>query len=190
MRARVQHVEADGDVGGRERRVGGGLVTRLPVEDAVVGAPVDLVAHERGVGIEGLAGVDHRRQCFVLDVDQLQRVACRVPILGDDEGDLLALIADLVGGQHGLHVGRQRRHPGEAQTFEHLTGDHGAHLGVRLGRRRVDGDDPRMGVGAAEDRPVEHARHGDVVEVVAAAAQEAGVLLAQHSPEAHGVTRF
>ena len=37
--------------------------------------------------------------------------------------------------------------------------------------------------GLREDRAVEHARHRDVVEVVALAAEEAGVLLAQHAPE-------
>ena len=81
---------------------------------------LDLVAHERGVGVERPAGVDHRRQRLVLDVDQLERVACRVAVLGDDEGDLLALVAHLVGGQHGLHVGRQRRHPGQLEPVEHL----------------------------------------------------------------------
>ena len=76
---------------------------------------LDLVADERGVGVERPAGVDHRRQRLVLDVDQLERVACRVAVLGDDEGDLLALVAHLVGGEHGLHVGRQRRHPGQLE---------------------------------------------------------------------------
>ena len=55
-------------------------------------------------GVERLAGVDDRVERLVLDVDQLERVAGRVAVLGDDEGDLLALEADLVGGEHGLHV--------------------------------------------------------------------------------------
>ena len=119
VRARVEHVEGDGDVGGGEGGVRGRLVAGLPVEDVVVGAALDLVADERGVGVERPPGVDHRRQRLVLDVDQLQRVARRVAVLGDDEGDLLALVAHLVGGEHGLHVGRQRRHPGQLQAVEH-----------------------------------------------------------------------
>ena len=54
-------------------------------------------------------------QDVVLDVDQLERVARRVAVLGDDERDLLALEAHLVGGQHGLDVVGQRRHPGQAR---------------------------------------------------------------------------
>ena len=102
-----------------ERRLRGGGVAGLPVEDVVVGLALDVVADDGGVGVERLAGVDHRRQRLVLDVDQLQRVACRVAVLGDDERHLLTLVAHLVRGQHGLHVVRQRRHPGQLQPFEH-----------------------------------------------------------------------
>ena len=96
----------------------GGLVARLPVEDVVVGPALDVVADDRRVRVERLAGVDHRSQRLVLDVDQLERVAGRVAVLGDDERDLLALEAHLVGGQHGLHVVGQRRHPRQPQRLE------------------------------------------------------------------------
>ena len=68
-------------------------------------------------GVERLAGVDDRRQRLVLDVDQLERVAGGVAVLGDDERDLLALEAHLVGGEHGLHVVGQRRHPRQAERL-------------------------------------------------------------------------
>ena len=187
MRAGIDHVERDRDVSGGEGGVGGGGVAGLPVEDPVVRPALDLVTHERRVGVERPAGVDHRWQRLVHDVDELQRVACRVAVLGDDEGDLLALVAHLVGGQHSLDIGRQRRHPRQLQPVEHLPGDDGLDLGVRLGRGGVDRHDARVGAGAGEDGPVEHARHRHVVEVVAAADEEAGVLLAQHPPEADRV---
>ena len=57
-------------------------------------------------------------ELVVLDVDQLDAVAGRVAVLGDDERDLLALEAHLVGGQHGLHVVRQRGHPRQALLGE------------------------------------------------------------------------
>ena len=62
-------------------------------------------------GLERRAGVDHGRQQLVLDLDQLERVARRVAVVGDHERDLLALEADLVRGQDRLLVGGHRRHP-------------------------------------------------------------------------------
>ena len=59
-------------------------------------------------------------QRLVVDLDQLQRVPGDVLGVGDDERDLLVLEAHLVGGQHRLHVRRQRRHPGQAQVGERL----------------------------------------------------------------------
>ena len=52
-------------------------------------------------GVERPPGVDDRRQRLVLDLDELEGVAGRVPVLGHDEGHLLALEAHLVGGKHG-----------------------------------------------------------------------------------------
>ena len=71
-------------------------------------------------GSSALAGVDDRGQQLVLDVDQLERVAGRVAVVGDHERDLLALEAHLVGGQHGLRVVRERRHPGQPLRLEVL----------------------------------------------------------------------
>ena len=85
-------------------------------------------------GIEGSARVDDRRQRLVFDVDQLERVARGVAVVGDDEGDLLALEPHFVGGQHGQDVMGQRRHPGEIQRLEQRAGDHRLDLGMRLGR--------------------------------------------------------
>ena len=109
-------------------------------------------------GSSALRGVDHRGQRLVLDVDQLERVARRVVVVGDDERDLLALEADLVGRQHRLGVARQRRHPGQAQRLEVLAGDDSVDLRVLQRRGGVDRDDPRVGERAAQDRAVQHAR--------------------------------
>ncbi len=118
------------------------------------------------------------RQHVVFDVDQLQGVAGGVAVLGDDERDLLALEADLVGDEHGLHVGGQRGRPGEVERHQVLAGDDGQHLrvGQRLGG--VDRDQPGMGHGGAQDGTVQHAGQHDVVDVVALAADEPRVLLA------------
>ena len=120
VRAREQHVLLDDDVGAREGGRGRGRVARLPVEDVVGRAPSAL----RSSRITGASGSSARRasttaaQRLVLDVDQLERVARRVVVVGDDERDLLALEAHLVGREHGLAVGRHRRHPRHAPRLE------------------------------------------------------------------------
>ena len=143
---RVQHVLLHHDVGGCEDLVGALLVARLPVEDVVVGLLFLVVADHRRVRVERPAGVDDRRQRLVFDVDQFERVAGGVAVLGDDERDLLALEAHLVGGQHRLGVVGERRHPGQAETRQGLAGDDGLDLRVRLGGAGVDRDDPGVRV--------------------------------------------
>ena len=123
--------------------VGGG-VAGLPLEAEVVGLAGEVVADHHGLRVERAAGVDDGREYVVLDVDQLEGVTRGVPVLGDDERDLLSLEAHLVRGQDRLPVARQRRHPGQAALREHGAGDHRAHLRVGLGGQGVDGDDPGM----------------------------------------------
>ena len=172
-------------VGLGERAVGGRLVAGLPGRAREVVALAGLVvADQRRVGVERLAGVDDRRQRLVLDVDQLQRVVGRVLVGRDHERDLLALEADLVAGEHGLGVVGDRRHPGQAERLEVLGGDHGGDVGMGQRGRGVDRDDARVGVRAAQHGAVHHPRQLDVVEVGALAADEARVLLALQPAEA------
>ena len=125
MAARIDHVPLDDDVGLGEDAVGTPRRRRPPRRAGeVVGLVRLVVPDQRRVGVERLAGVDDRRQRVVLDVDQGQRVARRVAVLGDHERHLLALEADLVPGEHGLRVVGERRHPGEAEGLEVLGGDH------------------------------------------------------------------
>jgi hypothetical protein len=174
---RVDDLLADDDVRAGEDGVGLGRVARLPVEDVVVGLPL-VVADDGRIRVECPAGVDDRGQVLVLDVDELEGVAGGVAVLGDDEGDLLALEAHLVGGQHGHGVGRQGRCPGEVESLEVLAGDDGEHLRVREGLGGVDGDDPGVRQRRAQDRAVQHPGQHDVVEVAALAADEPRILLA------------
>ena len=179
--ARVDHVPLDDDVRLGEDAVALLRVAGLPERARQVVLLVGLVvADQRRVGVQRLAGVDERGQRLVLDVDQRQRVAGRVAVLGDDEGDLLALEADLVAGQHGLGVVGDRRHPGEPEGLEVLGGDDPEDLGVLERLRGVDREDLGVRVGAPQDRAVEHPRQHDVVEIGPLAADEARVLLALH----------
>ena len=183
--ARVDDVARDDGVGLGEGAVGGRLVAGLPGRAREVVALAGLVvADQRRVGVERLAGVDDRRQRLVLDVDQLQRVVGRVLVGRDHERDLLALEADLVAREHGLRVVGDRRHPRQAERLEVLGGDDRGDVGVRERPRRVDRDDARVRVRAAQDGAVHHARQPDVVQVGALAADEARVLLALQAAEA------
>jgi hypothetical protein len=72
------------------------------------------------------------------------------------------------------------RQPPEAGGLEILPGDHGLDAGhlQRLGD--VDALDLGVRVGAAHQREVQHARKGEVVDVVPLALDEAWILLALH----------
>ncbi len=79
MAAGVDDVPGDDGVGLGERALGGGFVACLPQRAGqVVALPLLVVADQRSVGVERLAGVDDRRQRLVLDVDQRERVTRRV----------------------------------------------------------------------------------------------------------------
>ncbi len=130
---RVEQVDLRHHVGLGERRLGRGAVAGRPVDDVVAGAARNVVADQRRALGQRLPGVHQRRQRLVVHLDQAQRVTGGVVVLGDDERDLLPLEAHLVGGQHGLSVVRQRRHPGQPALGKHRAGDHRADLRVRLG---------------------------------------------------------
>ena len=185
MHPGIDDLLRDDDVGLRERRLGGRRVTGLPVEAVVVGLALEVGADHRRRRVERRAGIDDRVKRVVVDVDQLERVARRVPVFGDDERHLLALEAHLVGGQHGLHVVGQRRHPGQALLGQVGAGDDRFDLRMCLGRSHIDADDAGVRIRRAQDRQVQHARQRDVVDVVAAAPDESRVLFAQHPAVAH-----
>ncbi len=180
VHAWVDDVLGHHDVGLGEDRLGGGLVAGLPVEAVVVGLALEVGADDRRVRREGRADVDDRFEDLVLDVDQLEGVASGVAVLGHHEGDLLPLEPHLVGGQDGLHVVGQGRHPRQPLRGQVGAGDDGLDLGVGLGRGHVDADDLGVRHRRAQDREVQHPRQLHVVDVLAHAPDEARVLLAQH----------
>ena len=184
VHARVHDLLGDDDVGAREDGLGFGLVANFPVEDAVVRPALDLVADHGGIGVEGLPGVDDRGQDVVFDVDQFQRVAGGVAVLGHDERDLLALEADLVGHEDRLDVRGEGGGPRELESEQVLAGDDGEDLGVGEGVGGVDGDQPGVRHGGTQDGAVQHAGQDDVVQVVALAADKARIFLPLDPAEA------
>jgi hypothetical protein len=176
VRARVVQLERGDQVGLLEGPVGARPVADLPVVDDVVVLVLLVVADEGGALRERLGRVDDHGERLVVDDDRLARVLGDVGVVGDDGGDLLALEAHLVGGQHRLGVVAQGGHPREVAGRHHLAGEHQPDARDVPGLARVDGADPGVGDRAAQDLHVQHAGQHDVVDVVAAAADEAVVL--------------
>ena len=155
---------------------------------------------------------DDRRQELVVDPDARDGVLSDVPVLGDDEGDRLADVVDLVLGQRvlGAAVGERRvrdqqrqrlRHPGSQRTGEVVVGVDGVHaLDVEHGGD-VDVEDASVCVGRPQHGGVERrlpatagrSPDADVVDVATLPTQEALVLdpldplahqLGGHEPDA------
>ena len=113
---------------------------------------------------------------LVFDFDQLSRVRGGVPVLGDDEGDLLILEHDLPVGQNHLHIAGKGRHPGEIDGLERFRGDHRHYAGHCRGFGCVDLLDACVGVRRAGKIAIQHAGQLDVVDVVAFALDETNIL--------------
>ena len=147
----------------------------------------ELLVHERPALERGL-GVGHDRQRVVLDDDVLGRVDHAVAVVADHERDRIADVLDLALGEDPV-VGRvdldARRDPGHRQAGLHvevLVGVDGDDAVARHGRRRVDRDDLRVGLGRAHPRGPQLALKVDVVDVGALAGDQPRVLLAAQRP--------
>ncbi len=184
MNPGVDDVFGDDHIGVGEHGLGGLFVAGFPIEAVVVLLALEIISDQGGVGIEGLAHVDDRIQWLVVDVDQFQRIACGVPVFSHDEGNLLMLEANLVGGENGLHVVGEGRHPCQIEGLQGGTGDNRFDLGMSLGGGGVDAVDLGVSKRAAQDREVQHARQLHIVDELAGAPNQAGIFLTEHAAEA------
>jgi len=132
----------------------------------------------------GIDQVERGGQRLPVDRDALRRVLRRVAIARDHRGHRLAREASLRPGQDGLvghHVAGQRGAgldalPGKVGVG---AGRHRGHPRQGEGRRGVDGPQPRVGVGAAHEGHVEHARQLHVGHVAALAGEEPRVFFSR-----------
>ncbi|CAB5013524.1 unannotated protein [freshwater metagenome] len=128
-----------------------------------------------------LLGVDHRRERFVVDVDQLGCVDRRGVALGDYRHERFAHVPHRVTRQERPHHrGVHRRRRGKRREIEILGGDHVEH--ARCGRRsrRVEARDTTLGDRGAH---VHHVRDFGQVEVrdeLPAAGEQRQILDAPH----------
>jgi hypothetical protein len=116
----------------------------------------EIVVQDRRVGPHGLDHVDHVRQHLVRHVDELERLAGDGRAGGGHGGHRVALVERLLA-RHDVphHVLVVHHHLAGRDELgglvgEIVAGDDGLHAGQRLGLRRVDLHDARVGMRAAQ----------------------------------------
>ena len=170
-----------GDVGGLgERRVGGGLVAQLPIEDQVVR---DLIV-DQSRGTVGIGHVHHGVDLGILDLERLAGVLGLPIAVGHDDGDRVADVTHLLQREERMRTRLHRRavlgldqpaadQPAQAVGLDVLAGEHGQHAGHALGRGLVDAGDPGMGMRAAHEVGIGLPVLVDIVRIAASAGDEA-----------------
>ena len=166
-------------------------LVRVSVNAGVVGGLVGAVVFmQKGVVGGGGRHVMHGRQRLVAHVDGVTGVLGYITAGGDDHRNGLAYVAHLVMGYGVLQEAFQPRKRGHAEgnvsqpdaLGDVVGGEHRFHSRDLPCLGGVDGQDAGMGVGASEDGGVKEVLELEVVGVLAAAGQEAHVLLAGHGP--------
>ena len=178
-RARLQRQPgvARGVEGGLHHLVGGGegLLDVAALVDALEAEVVaQLGMDDRRAGIERRLHIHRRRQRLVGDIDLGDGILGDGARLGHhgrhrlaDPGGPLDRQGSLRGRFHALEM-RQHAHPGLAMGLEVLAGEDAQHAWHLQGLGGVDADNPGVGVRAAHEGHVHHARQHDVVDELAA----------------------
>jgi hypothetical protein len=134
----------------------------------------------RLIGVSGVLGVHDDGKRLVLDLDRVEGVLGDVAVLGRHDGHDLAGEASAVGGHvvpgSPLRIGRALLRLDEAQHVP--AGDDAVDARDLQRVGIVDTLDEGVGVGTAQHGRVQHARQHDIVDVLAAAGEEAGILVA------------
>ena len=128
---------------------------------------------QRQPGILGALGIDHGRKRRVLHVDEGAGVLDLIALLADHAGHEIADEADLVHRQgrhlHGQEPLDRRRDPERRRhAREVVAGQHGDDARLTARGVGVDPKNARVGVRAADEGGVQHARRREVADVAAA----------------------
>ena len=142
--------------------------------------------HARPVGAQGVVQGGDRGQRLVVHAHGLDRIRGRRRALGHDEGDRLAHVRDDLlrqdlgaGGRYQARVGDEQRQASERSHVGRRQDVNDAGASPR--RAGANGQQTRVGVGAAVDGDVEQPRQRHVGHVAAAARDESPVLPPPHA---------
>ena len=138
----------------------------------------EVLVDDRRLPGHRLFEVDDGRQRVVGDDDGVSRVARDVAIGGDDDGNGFAAVANGVHGDRAMVRRRKRRADRHRrQEFGDLgAGEHRFDAFHRLGGAGIDRADASVRDVASLERQMLHADEGDVVDVGAAASNQARIL--------------
>ena len=149
-----------------------------------------LVLRDVGVDLRcavggGVSRVRHGGLGLVVDLDQLERVVRLVGVLGDDDGDDIADVANRLLGDAGIGrdlqvgVGHEpcARHRLEG-VCRVRPGVDGEDAGCARRTGCVDLPDRRVGMRAAQHRRMHHAGQGDVVGIGCGSGEQPGIFTA------------
>ena len=166
-----------------DRRDIGGIVDRAGIVDREIAR--DLVEQLRRVGLQRVLRIDQRRQFLVFDRDQFGGIERLGQAVGDHHRDGLADMHDLALGEAGPVRERDlgaaaawdRRMPRHAADAFEIGGGQDADHARRL-QRLIERDrhDAGMGIGRAHERDMRDALLLDIVDELAASADEGVVL--------------
>ena len=134
----------------RRRPVG----VRVAVADRDVAEQVAARVQRRRGGVERRLGVGERLEHLVVDLDLPGRRARGLGVVGGDERDRLALVADVLPGEHGLVLDLQAVGLAAGDV---LVGEHRVHARDAQRGADLDAADPRARVRAAQRRAPQHA---------------------------------
>ncbi len=160
---------------GRAAEGGGGVSHPHRDRRDVVG--VGAGEQPRGGRLEGRRGGGARGERLVGHADPPEGVVGEIRVVGHEQGHRLAHEADDVAGDRGLEVALGAGGGADAVRDDRRRGDvgrgeDGVDAGKRAGVVGVDRDQPRVGVGRAEDGGVEHAGDANVLHEAAGARDE------------------
>ncbi len=170
------------------RLSGRAAVVALGLVDLRGDIGAEIVVHQRRAGAKRRFEIDHRRQRLEIDLDIVERVFGNVAALGNDDGERLADVADLVPGER--HLGALVEDRARNRRWWHQQGTMlpiGAviigrvdrdHAGTLFRARDVDALDPPMRDLAAQEGGVQHAGQFNVVDEQRLAGEKFPVLVA------------
>ena len=178
-------VAADGELDPDDVRGGGEGGVGVAVAAGEFGRHVRVVVLDA-------SGIEHRRPFGDVDLDQLGGVLAGVRVVADDDGERLAHVADGVRGQDRLQevaeIGAGDGEPDrdDQARREVVRRDDGRDAGGLDGLGDVEPADLPVRGPRPDDPGPQLARSAEVVAEPAAAAQQAGVLMARQPGADHG----